>query len=106
VSSYVAVFMTAPDKKEALEIARRLLNERLIARANIVGPVSSLSWWKGKIEKASEFLVIIKSRKDLFKKLCEGVKETHSYEAPEVIALPITERFTRLPRMDERFPSW
>ncbi len=91
MSSYVVVFMTASDKKEALKIVRRLLNERLIACANIVGPVSSLFWWEGKIDEASEFLVIMKSRKDLFKRLSERVKETHSYEVPEVLELPITE---------------
>jgi periplasmic divalent cation tolerance protein len=91
VSSYIVVFMTASDKKEASKIVRRLLNERLIACANIVGPVSSLFWWQGKIDEASEFLVIMKSRKDLFKRLSEKVKETHSYEVPEILELPITE---------------
>lgn len=89
MSSYIVVFMTVPDKKEATKIAQSLLKEKLIACANIVGPVSSLFWWKGKIDKASEFLVIMKSKKNLFKKLSERVKELHSYEVPEVIALPV-----------------
>jgi len=91
MSSYIVVFMTVPDKKEATKIAQSLLKEKLIACANIVGPVSSLFWWKGKIDKASEFLVIMKSKKNLFKKLSERVKELHSYEVPEVIALPVIE---------------
>ena len=91
MASYVIVFMTVPDEKEVTKIVRSLLKERLIACANIVGPVSSLFWWEGKIDKASEFLVIMKSRKDLFKKLSERVKELHSYEVPEVIALPVIE---------------
>lgn len=91
MSSYVVVFMMVPDEKEATKIVRDLLKERLIACANIVGPVSSLFWWKGGIDKASEFLVIMKSRKNLFKKLSERVKELHSYEVPEVIALPVIE---------------
>jgi len=91
MSSYIVVFMTVPDKKEATKIAHSLLKERLIACANIVGPVSSLFWWEGKIDKANEFLVIMKSRKNLFKKLSERVKELHSYEVPEVIALPVIE---------------
>jgi len=89
MSSYIVVFMTVPDKKEATKIAQSLLKEKLIACANIVGPVSSLFWWKGKIDKASEFLVIMKSKKNLFKKLSERVKKLHSYEVPEVIALPV-----------------
>lgn len=91
MSSYVVIFMMVPDEKEATKIVRDLLKERLIACANIVGPVSSLFWWEGKIDKASEFLVIMKSRKNLFKKLSERVKELHSYEVPEVIALPVIE---------------
>jgi len=91
MSSYIVVFMTVPDEKEATKIVHSLLKERLIACANIVGPVSSLFWWEGKIDKASEFLVIMKSKKNLFKKLSERVKELHSYEVPEVIALPVIE---------------
>ncbi len=91
MSSYVVVLMTASDKKEASKIVRSLLDDRLIACANIIGPVSSLFWWEGKIDEASEVLVIMKSRKDLFKRLSERVKETHSYEVPEVLELPITE---------------
>ena len=91
MSSYVIVFMTTSHKKEALEFVHCLPNERLIACANIVDPVSSLFWWEEKIDKASEFLVVMKSRKDLFKKLFEKVKEIHSYEVPEILELPITE---------------
>jgi periplasmic divalent cation tolerance protein len=91
MSSYIVVFMTVSDEKEATKIIHSLLKDRLIACANIVGPVASLFWWKGKIDKANEFLVIMKSRKNLFKKLSERVKELHSYEVPEVIALPVIE---------------
>jgi len=91
MASYVVVFVMVSDEKEATKIVRNLLKDRLIACANIVGPVSSLFWWKGKIDKANEFLVIMKSRKNLFKKLSERVKELHSYEVPEVIALPVIE---------------
>ncbi len=83
--------MTVSNVKEASRILYSLLEERLIACANIVGPVSSLFWWKGEIDKTQEFLVIMKSRRELFKKLCERLKELHSYEVPEVIALPILE---------------
>ncbi len=91
MSSHIVVFTMVSDKKEATKIAQSLLKERLIACANIVGPVSSLFWWEGKINKANEFLVIMKSRNNLFKKLSERVKELHSYEVPEVITLPVTE---------------
>ncbi len=81
--------VTTSSKQEAEKIARRLLDERLIACANIIGPVSSLFHWSGKMETAEEYLIIMKSRKDLFEKLTETVKALHSYEVPEILVLPI-----------------
>ena len=89
--SYVVVIMTAADKEEAVRIVRRLLREKLIACANIVGPVSSLYWWEGKIDEADEFLVFMKSKKELFKRLSNRAKEIHSYHVPEIIALSVVE---------------
>ena len=86
---YVVVIMTTANREEAVKIVRNLLEERLIACANIVGPISSIFWWKGKIDEASEFLVFMKSHKNLFERLSERVIEIHSYEVPEIIALPI-----------------
>jgi len=83
--------VTTASKQEAEKIAQCLLKEKLIACANIIGPVSSLFHWSGKIERAEEYLIFMKSRKDLFRKLAEAVKALHSYEVPEVIALPIVE---------------
>ena len=82
--------MMASTKNEAENITHRLLDERLIACANVVGPVSSLYWWKDKVEEANEFLVFMKSRQDLFEKLSARIKELHSYDVPEIIAVPIT----------------
>lgn len=89
--SYVLVVTTTSSKEEAVKIVRNLLNEKLIACANIVGPVSSLFWWQGKIDEENEFLVFMKSRKSLFERLSERVVEIHSYDLPEIIALPIVE---------------
>lgn len=86
---YIIVTTTTPSKEEAVRITRILLKERLIACANIVGPVSSLFWWQEKIDEESEFLVIMKSHKSLFGRLSERVMEMHSYDVPEIIALPI-----------------
>ncbi len=87
--SYVMVVMTTANREEAVKIVNQLLQERLIACANVVGPVSSLFWWKEKIEEADEFLVFMKSREELFEELSERVRALHSYEVPEVLALPI-----------------
>jgi periplasmic divalent cation tolerance protein len=82
---------TTASKQEAEKIVQRLLNERLIACANIIGPVSSLFNWSGKMEKAEEYLIFMKSHKDLFEKLAETVKALHSYEVPEILVFPIIE---------------
>lgn len=90
-NAYVIVMVTTPSKLEAERIAQHLLEERLIACANIIGPVSSLFHWSGKMEKTEEYLTLMKSRKDLFEKLSEAVKALHSYEVPEILAFPIVE---------------
>lgn len=87
--SYVMVMVTASSKQEAEKIAQQLLEEKLIACANIVGPVSSHFHWAGKIDKAEEYLMLMKSRADLFEALSVKVKALHSYEVPEVLALPL-----------------
>jgi len=89
--SYLIVFMTAANMEEAVNIVRTLLEEKLIACANIVDNVSSLFWWQGKIEEENEVLAIMKSSQKLFKKLSERVAELHCYDVPEVLALPIVD---------------
>jgi len=87
--SYNIVIMTAPNKEEAVKIVHTLLEERLIACANIMDHVSSFFWWQGKIEDEKEVLVIMKSHENLFKKLSKRAMELHSYDTPEILALPI-----------------
>ncbi len=88
---YLIVIMTAPNKEEAEKIVRTVLEERLIACGNILDSVSSLFWWQGKIEEEKEVLVLMKSHENLFKKLSKRVTELHSYDVPEILALPIVE---------------
>jgi len=85
----IMAFMTTATKQEAQNIVRSLLNKHLIACANILGPVDSEFWWQGKIDKAQEFLVFMKSNDKLFEKLSKTIKDKHSYETPEILALPI-----------------
>jgi periplasmic divalent cation tolerance protein len=90
-SEYIIVLVTTANKVEAEKIAQTLLKERLIACANILNPVTSLFFWSGKIDKAEECLMVMKSRRDLFAELAECLKGLHSYEVPEVLAIPIVE---------------
>jgi len=87
--SYLIVIMTASNREEAVKIVRTLLEEKLIACANIMYPVSSFFWWQGKIEEEKEVLILMKSHETLFKKLSKIVTELHSYDVPEILALPI-----------------
>ena len=88
---YIIVFVTTANKMEAEKISHTLLEERLIACANIVSPVVSFFHWKGNVDCANECLVVMKSRRDLFMTLEKRVKTLHSYEVPEILALPIVE---------------
>jgi periplasmic divalent cation tolerance protein len=88
-NKYVIVLVTTGSKQEAEKIAQRLLKRKLIACANIIGPVSSFFHWSGKTEIAEEYLVFMKSHRNLFDKLTETVKALHSYEVPEILVLPI-----------------
>lgn len=89
----ILVLMTTQNKREAQKIAKKLLERRFVACANIYGPVESRFWWRKKIEKAEEFLILMKSHQKLFAKLAKAVKEMHSYEVPEIIAMPIVEGY-------------
>ncbi|MCA9404404.1 MAG: divalent-cation tolerance protein CutA [Candidatus Omnitrophica bacterium] len=86
---YIVVLMTCPNADEAKTIVDTLLNEKLIACANLVNPVRSLYWWEGKVNNDEEVLVVMKTRQDLFAGLEKTVKSLHSYSVPEIIALPI-----------------
>ena len=89
--NYILILVTTKDKQEAEKITKALLNERLIACGNIINPVTSFFHWSGKINKAEECLIVMKSRMDLFAQVAERVKGLHSYEVPEILALPIVD---------------
>lgn len=86
---YLITFITCANQAEAKKIAKVLLKKKLAACINIIPKVESLFWWEGKIDKAPELLLVVKTKKSLFKKLLIEVKSLHSYSCPEIIALPI-----------------
>jgi periplasmic divalent cation tolerance protein len=89
MNRYVIVFVTTKNKVEARKIANGLLKDKLIACANILDCVESIFCWKGKIVHSKEALMIIKTQQKLFKKVVTKVKLLHSYQTPEIIALPL-----------------
>jgi periplasmic divalent cation tolerance protein len=86
---HIVIFITASNKSEAKKIANKLIKEKLAACVNIIGKIESHFWWQGKVDNAKELLLIVKSRKDKLKRIFKAVKSAHSYEVPEIIALPI-----------------
>ena len=91
--TYILVMITTSSREEAEKIAKALLEKKLIACANIFGPASSRFWWQGKIDEAEEYVVFMKTEEALFEEVAKHVKRLHSYEIPEIIALPIIKGF-------------
>ena len=83
------VLVTAPNQTDARAIARALVGDGLAACVNVLGPIRSIYRWRGAIEDEAEYLLLIKTRDRLYARLERRVQELHSYEVPEVIALPI-----------------
>lgn len=85
----VVIMVTASSRRECRKIARRLVEEKLAACVNISQPIQSVYWWEGKIENSKEFLMFIKTRRDLFPQIRAEIALVHSYHTPEIICLPI-----------------
>lgn len=87
--TFIQVSTTTEKKEDAERIARALVERRLAACVQIIGPIASTYWWKGNIARNPEWLCLIKSRQELYPALEKAIKEMHPYETPEIIALPI-----------------
>jgi len=85
----IVIFVTAGSEAEAGKIATALVEEQLAACVNILGPIRSLYRWEGKVADDREWLLLIKTRDERFAAIEAKVKALHSYQVPEVIALPI-----------------
>ena len=83
------VLSTAGSEEEARKIAQALVERRLAACVNIVGPIHSVYRWKGAVESAPERLLIIKTTESAFPRVRDAIRELHSYELPECVMLPI-----------------
>lgn len=88
-TKFITIFVTCGSKKEAKRITSSLLKKRLVACANIVSVVESQFWWKNKVDSATEVLVTLKTKLKNFRTIEKDIKRIHSYEVPEIIAIPI-----------------
>jgi len=87
----IVVLVTASSEAEAAQIGQAVVEGGVAACANIIPNVTSLFRWEGKLSKEKEVLILIKSRLDVFQDLAAVIKRLHSYQVPEIIALPIIE---------------
>lgn len=85
----VVIFITTGTDEEAHKVADKLLKERKAACVNILPKMSSRFWWQGKLDSAQESLLIVKTKRSQVEEIVRLVREIHSYEVPEIIALPI-----------------
>jgi periplasmic divalent cation tolerance protein len=85
------VLSTTASREEARRIGRALVERRLAACVNIVGPIESIYRWQGKVEDAEEFLLVMKTTEQSVAGLQEALRGLHSYDLPECIALEIAE---------------
>ena len=75
--------------EEAERIARGVVSKRLAACVNIVPAIRSVYWWQGTVEEATEHMLVIKTRAEVYEELQDEIRSLHSYSVPEIIALPI-----------------
>jgi periplasmic divalent cation tolerance protein len=89
MSDFLIVSTTTASKEDAARISRAVLEPRLAACVQVVGPVSSTYWWQGKLEQSEEWLCLIKTSLAHYPELEQAVRQAHKYENPELVAVPI-----------------
>jgi periplasmic divalent cation tolerance protein len=91
MGSYIVCLVTIDDPAKAAEIARFLVEEKLVACVNIVPEIRSIYFWDGRVCDETERLMVMKTRTELFPRVQDAVKKLHPYQLPEIIALPIVQ---------------
>ena len=89
VEEYIQVLTSVNDEKKASEIANAILERRVAACVQILGPILSSYWWKGKIEQAKEWICLAKAKTEDYEELQAVIRSIHPYEVPEILATPI-----------------
>lgn len=87
----IVVLNTCGSADEAERIARTLIDQRLAACVTVISPVRSFYRWEGAVTDAAEWLLIIKTSRPLFESLRAAIRSAHSYDLPEILALPVSD---------------
>jgi len=91
MDSHILIFVTTSSDEEADKIGKTLVKEKQVACANRVSSIRSFYQWKEELCDSEEVLLLLKSRREHFPEIMKRIKELHSYEVPEIIAIPIVE---------------
>lgn len=91
----LVILVTAVNQEEAVRIGKEMVNAKLAACANVIPGIQSIYRWNGKVVQEEEVLLILKSVKQRYRALEKAIKTMHTYEIPEIIALPVKEGFDR-----------
>ncbi|HXH10892.1 MAG TPA: divalent-cation tolerance protein CutA [Alphaproteobacteria bacterium] len=86
---YIQVLTATASRDDAQRIATALVELRLAACVQVIGPIASTYWWQGRVEQTEEWLCLIKSRRALYTGLEQAIRARHPYETPEIIAMPV-----------------
>ncbi|MGC9398816.1 MAG: divalent-cation tolerance protein CutA [Anaerolineae bacterium] len=91
MSEYVQVITTTASEEEARRMARALVERALAACVQVIGPISSVYRWQGAVEEDEEWLCLIKSTRARYERIEAAILALHSYETPEILAVPVVE---------------
>jgi periplasmic divalent cation tolerance protein len=91
MTHYVQVSTTVDSEEQAQAIARSLVEDRLAACVQILGPITSIFRWQGAVETGREWLCLVKTRRTLVGRVEEAIRRAHPYQVPEIVATPIAE---------------
>lgn len=86
---YIQVVTTTDSRDQARTIAQAVVGSRTAACAQVLGPITSLYWWEGRMEESEEYLLVMKTRADSYQALEETIRANHTYDVPEILALPV-----------------
>ncbi len=87
--SVCSVYVVFPDVAEAMHVGRTVVEERLAACVNVLGPCTSIYWWEGKVEQSDETPALFKTTTERADALVERVAELHSYDTPAIVVWPV-----------------
>ncbi len=86
---YLQVVTVVGSKEDAEELSALVVEQRLAACSQVLGPITSTYWWNGKVERAEEWMCLMKSRDDTYQDLESTIRQNHPYEIPEILAFQL-----------------